>query len=111
METLILFTAYIFAVHRITRFITTDYLTENIRVPIQDFFEARYEKRTGESSDDTYLSKIAYLLGCMWCMSIWVAALTIVIVCAIGDIDITVIESILWALTASTITGLLSNAE
>lgn len=92
------------ATHRITRFLVRDHLSEVPRLRAQLWFEQRWEKRTGMSSDKTWGSKVAYLLGCSWCTGLYVAAG----VTAGAAIFTTVPLPILTALAASSVTGALS---
>lgn len=58
------------AVYRLTKLITEDYLTEDLRLLLLDKFPAVIDKRTGQKRR----SKIAYFINCPWCVSIWAAA-------------------------------------
>lgn len=58
------------AVHRLTKLITEDYLTEDLRKLVQEHFPAVTDKRTQMKRK----SKFTYFVNCPWCVSIWAAA-------------------------------------
>lgn len=63
----------IIAVYRVTRLLVVDRVFQVPREKVQDFFEIRWIEKHDLEDPDIYRSKVAYLLSCMWCMSIWVA--------------------------------------
>lgn len=93
--------------YRITRLIVSDTIIKKTRIRVQWWFESHYEKKYGGTDDDNWNSKIAYLLGCPWCMSIWVGA----IVTLITDITAGVPLPVLTAIAASGVAGYLSTRE
>lgn len=92
------------ATARATRFLTTDKLIEGPRTRLQFAFEARWEAKTGRTSED-WGSRTAYLIGCDWCASIWTAAVVTALTSTVTSVPLPVLT----ALTASMVTGLLAS--
>jgi len=93
----------ILATHRITRLITTDTIFDDPRLKLQLYFEQRWENKTGRGSEETWGSKLAYLISCSWCTGLWVAAAV-----TVGtDLTAGVTAPVLTALAASTVTGVI----
>lgn len=83
------------AVARVTRLITTDYLTDPPR--------SWLVRRLGQNS------KLAYLLVCQWCMSMWVASVAALLLWAVGPVP-----GLVWPMTAlamSQAAGMLSRGD
>lgn len=57
------------AVYRLTKLVTEDYLTEDLRKLVQDKFPAVMDRRT----EMRRKHKIVYFINCPWCVSIWAA--------------------------------------
>lgn len=57
------------AVYRLTKLITEDKLTEEMRKIVGDKFPWVVDKRTGQKR----MSLVEYLVNCPWCVSIWAA--------------------------------------
>lgn len=96
----------ILATHRITTFVVSDKLIEGPREAIQVWAERRWlEKHPEVEEDDTWQSKLAYLLSCPWCVSPWVGgAVTLGTMWTVG-----LPSPVLVWLAASSVTGLLSH--
>ncbi|GAA2657606.1 hypothetical protein [Nonomuraea recticatena] len=58
-------------VFRVTRFLNADYLA----TPLREWADRRYGPE----------SRVAYLLGCGWCASIWVAAIVVPVAYRYGE--------------------------
>ena len=80
------------ATYRLTRLVTADRITDRLR----DWCQGRGEM-------------LAYLSGCDWCLSIWVAPWPSVAVVLWPDNR--AVYAVLLALTASALTGLLATVE
>ncbi len=80
------------ATMRVTRLVTTDYLTERPR---------RWVQRHAPTS-------IAYLVGCPWCSSVWVAA---VLAALVLHTTSWITVGVLMTLAASEVTGLLARFD
>lgn len=78
----------IVATYRLTKLVMEDKITEDFR----DYIYERFPRD----------SKISYLIGCPWCISIWSA----VVIFAIRRIDPQVADIVSGILTASALTGL-----
>lgn len=98
----------ILTTHRITTFIVSDKLIEGPREAIQMWAERRwFEKHPWVEEDDTWQSKLAYLLSCPWCVSPWVGgAVTLGTMWTVG-----LPSPVLVWLAASSVTGLLWRSE
>lgn len=66
LTTLLIDTA---AVYRLTKLVTEDYLTEDLRKMVQEHFPAIIDRRTGMKRKH----KFVYFINCPWCVSIWAA--------------------------------------
>jgi hypothetical protein len=86
------------AVYRLTKLVTEDYLTEDLRNIILKHFPAVIDKRT----DLKRKHKVAYFINCPWCVSIW-AAVFIFTLRQINPTAATYLSSIL---AASAVTGI-----
>lgn len=98
LTTLILITAYILTVARITKLINTDVVTDPLRL----WAARKY------GADST----ITYFLGCTWCVSLWTAFATGALVITVADYHLHAGISWWWlaliAPAASHLTGLAS---
>lgn len=109
------FLAVVFlAVYRLSRLVAVDRIFRAPREWLQWKFENRWIKRNGSApgsefnDSDEWQSAMAYLLGCMWCVSIWVSGLII------GVISLTTGLPVPWWLAwaaASGVTGWLASNE
>ena len=79
------------ATFRLSRLITTDYITE----PFRNFVWKRFPPNT----------QLGYLLTCTWCMSIWFASL--ITICYTIVPTATLVPCLILALSA--VAGLISN--
>lgn len=86
-----------FATYRVTRFVTADALFDPVRDRLEDIFAKRN------------LDRLAYLISCDWCLSIWVAPVPAAMV--IFWPDNRAVLFTLFVLTFSAISGLLSAVE
>lgn len=57
------------AVHRLTKLVIEDKITEELRAVLRDKFPPVRDKRTKQPR----LHMLNYLLTCPWCVSIWAA--------------------------------------
>ncbi len=102
--------------HRATRLVTADKLPL-IGVPREKFVErwgvfddAKGDERKisiSERETNIFMSSIAYLWECPWCMSIWIGSLLTYLTYMWPD-------TMMWVLlvgVASTVTGFISHAE
>lgn len=97
------------ATHRLTRLLVTDEITTPAREALQNRAEARWATGTGRTPPaDEWGSRIAYLLSCPWCASVWVAAAVVAALAAAGHAPA---HPLLLTLAASTVTGLLTGLE
>jgi hypothetical protein len=87
------------AVYRLTKLITEDKLTEDLRYFIDEKFPPVQDKRLGIRRK----SKVAYLFSCPWCISIY-AAIFIVTLRRISPQNADYLSSIL---ASSAVTGVL----
>lgn len=100
----------VLAVYRVTRLLIVDKILEVPREKVQNFFEDRWIRKHEIEDPDTWRSSIAYLLGCMWCASIWVScALYLVFWASIGQYPVWFF--IVCVSVASAITGLIHTWE
>lgn len=116
MPGLLLLVVYALAVARVTRFITQDRLFERPRDVIEEWaYHRAYPETRGNrpalllamQTQDTPL--IAYLIGCPWCVSIYVGAFVAPIAWGIGESPIAAVPAL--ALAFSYVTGLLASKE
>lgn len=98
----------VLATYRITRFIVDDKLAQPVVSRVQEWAEGRYLAKRDATATDEYQSHIGYLFSCPWCVSIYVAGVTVAIVDAWFE---PVALPVLVALMASGVTGLLATAE
>ena len=89
------------AVYRLTKLVTEDYLTEDLRLLVQEKFPAVMDKRKGVRRKH----KMVYFINCSWCVSIWAAAF-IITLRQINPTAATYLSSIL---AASAVTGIAAN--
>lgn len=85
------------AVYRLTKLVTEDYLTEDLRILIQDRFPGVMDKRTGLKRKH----KMVYFINCSWCVSIWAAAF----IFTLRQINPTAATYLSSILAASAVTG------
>lgn len=105
MSELVAVLAVVLATHRVTHFIVADGLIKRARERVQTWFETRWERRhPGESDPDEWQSRVAYLLSCAWCTSIWAGAGTVAITDQFTSVPVPVL---VW-LASSSVSGLLS---
>jgi hypothetical protein len=99
---------YALAVARVTRLITEDVLTERPREAIQDWaWRCRYGRLAPDArADRAPAPKIAYLVSCPWCASIYVAALAAPVAYFWGESPWLFVPAL--ALAFSHVTGLLA---
>lgn len=104
------------ATYRGTRLVVEDRLFgwDGVRLRIQGWAETRWierqvpeEYRQAARDSDTWISPLAYLLSCYWCMSVWVGGvLTLATDLAVGLPT----PALVW-LTASAVTGLIASGN
>lgn len=105
----LLFVAVCLTVYRLTRLVAVDRVTAPVRDRLQDWFERRWQKRQGSyQPSDEWQSMLAYLLGCMWCASIWVGGLVVLAIAL--TVGLPVPWWLMW-LSASAVTGWLATNE
>jgi hypothetical protein len=95
MWDILILIGWVLAVARVTRLIAMDRITEDVRIAIVRHF--------GEGH------MISYLVNCMWCVSIWVAAASTPVAVLMAHRSWP--EAGLLALAASYITGMLSRLD
>lgn len=95
------------ATHRLTYLIVEDRITRRPRWWLQGKTEERYERRTGQRSEEEWLSAVGYLLSCFWCMGWWVGAVVVAVTAQVASVPLPVL---VW-LTASSVTGLLGSGK
>lgn len=96
------------ATHRLTYLVVADRITRGPREFVQNWAEARwYEAHSSAPESDEWQSKLAYLLSCPWCASIWVGGL--VTLSAMWTVGVTA-PLLVW-LASSSVTGLLWKSE
>lgn len=91
------------ATHRLTVLIVDDQITERPRVWVQNRCERAVEARTGIVTTEEWQSSIAYMLSCLWCMSIWTGGVVTATTAQIVHVPVPVL---VW-LAASSATALL----
>jgi hypothetical protein len=62
----------VLATYRVTCFLVEDRLIVGVRTRIQEWADRNYEE-----DSEYWQSRLAYLLSCMWCMSVWVSGLIV----------------------------------
>ena len=92
------------AVHRLTRLITRDEITEPLRETI--------EKEIGTAVDAKIITaatadRLAYLIRCDWCASIWAAGFALAMKRYLPDTW----ANLRYVLAASTVTGFIASYE
>jgi thiosulfate reductase cytochrome b subunit len=106
------------AAYRITRFVTTDKITEPIFDPLRLWLETRWiRKHAGDDENLAYLygksekwnSKLAFMLSCPWCLGFWVSGAGSLLVSTVYGLDYLVF-ALLW-LATSTIVGLIGRID
>lgn len=85
------------AVYRLTKLVTEDYLTEDLRTLVQDKFPAVFDKHTRLKRKH----KMVYFINCPWCVSIWAAAF----IFTLRQINPTLATYLSSILAASAVTG------
>lgn len=101
------------ATYRATRLVTTDAIFDQPRDAVRWFFEGRFMRRQTEdklrevADSDEWHSKLAYFIGCPWCVSLWVGGLLTLATMLIVDVPYPLL---VWPAT-STVTGLLASWE
>lgn len=99
--------------HRATRLVTTDTIFDRPRDAVRWFFEGRYLRRQSEErqrelgESDDWHSKLAYFVGCPWCVSLWVGGFVTLATMLVVDVPY---PWLVWPATSS-ITGLLASWE
>jgi hypothetical protein len=86
------------AVYRLTKLVTEDYLTEDLRKLVQQHFPAVLDKYTGLKRKH----KLVYFINCPWCVSIWAAAF----IFTLRQINPTLATYLSSILAASAVTGI-----
>lgn len=86
------------AVYRLTKLITEDKLTEEMRSVIHDKFPPVTDKRSGLRR----ISLVEYLFSCPWCISIWAAGF----IFTLRKISPTTADYLSSILAASAVTGI-----
>jgi hypothetical protein len=92
------------AIHRLTRLVTRDHLTEPIRDRLHT--EISIAATSGLLSAAT-ADRLRYLLGCDWCMSIWVGVVAV----TLRAVMPTPWRTLSFILAASTVTGFIATYE
>ena len=90
------------ATHRLARLVTADYIMAWLRS-----WTERRDERAGRSADEP--GKLAYLVTCDWCVSMYVAPVISVVAVWWGDNR--VVLAALLALTASAFAGNMARLE
>jgi hypothetical protein len=103
----LLITLMTLASYRATRLIVHDQIFIGTRTKLQLGLERRKEKRTRKHTDDVWQSKLAYLIGCPWCMGIWVSAIIVWITTFFTSVPLPVL---VWA-AVSCLVGFLAMLE
>jgi hypothetical protein len=92
------------AVYRLTRLATRDTITEQLRETIEQEIGTLTEARIIKPQTQ---EKLVYLMGCDWCMSIWVATTALLLKRYVPDIW----RKISYVAAASAVAGTLANNE
>lgn len=110
MQDLLLLAAVWLSVYRFTRLVAVDRITQAPREWLQFKLEDRLlRKETPPPADpDQWQSMTAYLLSCMWCASVWIGGLVILV--AELTVGLPVPWWLAWA-SASAVTGWLASNE
>lgn len=101
------------ATYRVTRLITADAIFDRPRDAVRWFFEGRYIRRQSEErqrelgQSDDWHSKLAYFVGCPWCVSLWVGGLITLATMLVVAVPYPLL---VWPAT-SAVTGLLASWE
>lgn len=103
MDTFITLALIVLATHRLTVLAAEDEIAAVPREWVQHRFEQRVETRTGTVTTEVWQSSIAYMLSCIWCMSIWLGGAVTVVTAQITNVPLPVL---VW-LAASSVTALL----
>lgn len=92
------------AVHRLTRLITRDQITEPLRETIEkEIGTAVTAKIISQNTAD----KLIYLMGCDWCASMWAGAVALGLKHYLPDTW----ANLRYVLAASTVTGFIASYE
>lgn len=92
------------AVYRLTRLVTRDTITEEIRETIKQELQTTAEAGIAPEKS---IQKIVYFLECDWCMSVWVASAAYCMKKYIPETW----STISYVLAASAVAGALANQE
>lgn len=105
MEALLAVSLIVLATHRLTVLVVEDKIpwVARPREWMQLRFEQAAEARTGTVTSEEWQSAVAYMLSCLWCMSIWLGGAVTLVTAQITDVPLPVL---VW-LTASSVTALL----
>jgi hypothetical protein len=98
MPSALLLLIYALAVARVTGLITADSLTEDARDAITGWLDDRPK---------TLGNYVSILIGCPWCVSIWIAFIASPLVWIWGESPVMLIPAI--ALAFSQVTGMISS--
>lgn len=104
MEDLLTVTLLCLATFRVTYFLVSDQLIQEPRAKMTNWLETRKENKTGKVTHVEWQSKLAYLVTCPWCMSVWIGAAFTLVTHVFYDVPVPVLT---W-LTSSAVTGMLA---
>lgn len=113
MSSVLLVVLMSLATYRVTRLVTTDTIFDKPREAVRWFFEGRFlrkqpdDKRQELALSDDWHSKLAYFVGCPWCVSLWVGGLITLATMLVADVPY---PPLVWPAT-SAVTGLLASWE
>lgn len=111
MRDLLLLAAVWLSVYRFTRLVAVDRIAQAPREWLQIRFEQRWERRhPGLLNDNEWQSPTAYLLGCVWCSSVWIGGLITLATAVFVAGPLPVPWWLMWA-SSSAVTGWLASNE
>ncbi len=92
------------AIYRLTRLVTRDTITGELRETIENEIQTTVSSKliTQKTGD-----KLVYLMGCDWCMSIWVATFAYTLKKHVPQVW----DTLKYVLAASAVTGALASQE
>lgn len=114
MRDLLLLAAVWLSVYRFTRLVAVDRIVQAPREWLQVRLEQRWERKHPDLLIDDdgsqWQSMTAYLLGCMWCASVWVGGLVTLAAAMFIAGPLPVPWWLVWA-SSSAVTGWLASNE
>lgn len=105
MDALLTVALIALATHRLTFLIVEDRITRRPRWWAQEKAEERHAARTGQVSEEEWLSGVGYFLSCFWCAGFWIGGAVTAVTAQVVSVPLPVL---VW-LAASTITGIIGS--